>query len=252
MQQSSDGISDMRKIEWLHVHNALLQSALLNQTAWKRGTLSFQMTLIYHAGLCCFCSSSVLVYGSVDTAAQCLLTLHNPEGCPVLCLKHSARFLFAGLRNGTMMVYGRSSRGKVPPRLLCLRTAGCSFCCSSQCEVCRVGSEMYHRPPVLFFFLFNLALEECGKTWQRMKSRLIQKGKNVFVTTFSKYYFRKRVVTVNEACLCYCVRIPAFTLRSYQFSTTTIRQAGCNHVTITYISNADMRLIQCLLPFDFC
>lgn len=107
-------------------------------------------------------------------------------------------------------------------------------------------------PRCFFFFLLNLALEECGKTWQRMKSRLIQKGKNVFVTTFSKYYFRKRVVTVNEACLCYCVRIPAFTLRSYQFSTTTIRQAGCNHVTITYISNADMRLIQCLLPFDFC
>ncbi|XP_073324983.1 rho guanine nucleotide exchange factor 10-like protein [Pagrus major] len=52
----------------------------------------------------------VLVYGSVDTAAQCLLTLQNPEGCPVLCLKHSSRFLFAGLRNGTMMVYGRSSR----------------------------------------------------------------------------------------------------------------------------------------------
>ncbi|XP_018535020.1 rho guanine nucleotide exchange factor 10-like protein isoform X1 [Lates calcarifer] len=49
----------------------------------------------------------ILVYGSVDTAAQCLLTLHNPEGCPVLCLKHSSRFLFAGLRNGTMMVYGR-------------------------------------------------------------------------------------------------------------------------------------------------
>ncbi|CAJ1050898.1 rho guanine nucleotide exchange factor 10-like protein isoform X1 [Xyrichtys novacula] len=51
----------------------------------------------------------ILVYGSVDTAAQCLLTLHNPEGCPVLCLKHSARFLFAGLRNGTMMVYGKSN-----------------------------------------------------------------------------------------------------------------------------------------------
>ncbi|XP_041813379.1 rho guanine nucleotide exchange factor 10-like protein isoform X1 [Chelmon rostratus] len=49
----------------------------------------------------------VLVYGSVDTAAQCLLTLHNPEGCPVLCLKHSSGFLFAGLRNGTMMVYGK-------------------------------------------------------------------------------------------------------------------------------------------------
>ncbi|XP_054641599.1 rho guanine nucleotide exchange factor 10-like protein isoform X2 [Dunckerocampus dactyliophorus] len=49
----------------------------------------------------------ILVYGSVDTAAQCLLTLSNPEGCPVLCLKHSPCFLFAGLRNGTMMVYGR-------------------------------------------------------------------------------------------------------------------------------------------------
>ncbi|XP_051270583.1 rho guanine nucleotide exchange factor 10-like protein isoform X3 [Dicentrarchus labrax] len=49
----------------------------------------------------------ILVYGSVDTAAQCLLTLHNPEGCPVLSLRHSSRFLFAGLRNGTMMVYGR-------------------------------------------------------------------------------------------------------------------------------------------------
>ncbi|XP_034442321.1 rho guanine nucleotide exchange factor 10-like protein isoform X4 [Hippoglossus hippoglossus] len=51
----------------------------------------------------------ILVYGSVDTAAQCLLTLRNPEGCPVLCLKQSARFLFAGLRDGTMMVYGRSN-----------------------------------------------------------------------------------------------------------------------------------------------
>lgn len=32
-QQSSDGISNMRKTEWMHIHNALLQSALLNQTA---------------------------------------------------------------------------------------------------------------------------------------------------------------------------------------------------------------------------
>uniref|UniRef100_A0A665XDM4 DH domain-containing protein n=1 Tax=Echeneis naucrates TaxID=173247 RepID=A0A665XDM4_ECHNA len=55
----------------------------------------------------------ILIYGSVDTAAQCLLTLHNPEGCPVLCLKHSSRFLFAGLRNGTVMVYGRNNSGKV-------------------------------------------------------------------------------------------------------------------------------------------
>lgn len=73
------------------------------------------------SGLRRFCSCSVLVYGSVDTAAQCLLTLHNPEGCPVLCLKQSSRYLFAGLWNGTVMVYGRSDSGKVPPRLsVCL------------------------------------------------------------------------------------------------------------------------------------
>ncbi|KAF7662309.1 hypothetical protein LDENG_00238970 [Lucifuga dentata] len=54
---------------------------------------------------------SIVVYGSVDTAAQCLLTLRNSEGCPVLCLKHSSRFLFAGLRNGTMMVYKRNNNG---------------------------------------------------------------------------------------------------------------------------------------------
>lgn len=93
--------------------------ALLNQTAWKWATLSFQMMLIYHVGLCRCCSYRVLVYGSVDTAAQCLLTLHNPEGCPVLCLKHSSRFLFAGLQNGTMMVYGRNNSGKVLLKLLC-------------------------------------------------------------------------------------------------------------------------------------
>uniref|UniRef100_A0A8C2E2W6 Rho guanine nucleotide exchange factor (GEF) 10-like b n=1 Tax=Cyprinus carpio TaxID=7962 RepID=A0A8C2E2W6_CYPCA len=50
---------------------------------------------------------NILVYGSVDTAAQCLLTFCNPEGCPVLCLKHSANFLFAGLSNGKVAVYNR-------------------------------------------------------------------------------------------------------------------------------------------------
>uniref|UniRef100_H2MRT1 Rho guanine nucleotide exchange factor 10 like n=1 Tax=Oryzias latipes TaxID=8090 RepID=H2MRT1_ORYLA len=50
----------------------------------------------------------ILVYGSLDTAAQCLLTLHNPEGCPVLCLKHSSGALFAGLQSGVVIVYGRN------------------------------------------------------------------------------------------------------------------------------------------------
>ncbi|XP_051947211.1 rho guanine nucleotide exchange factor 10-like protein isoform X2 [Xyrauchen texanus] len=52
---------------------------------------------------------NILVYGSVDTAAQCLLTFCNPEVSPVLCLKHSANFLFAGLSNGKVAVYNRKS-----------------------------------------------------------------------------------------------------------------------------------------------
>ncbi|XP_030625200.1 rho guanine nucleotide exchange factor 10-like protein [Chanos chanos] len=50
---------------------------------------------------------NILVYGSVDTATQCMQTFQNPDGSPVLCLRHSANLLFAGLRNGKMMVYGR-------------------------------------------------------------------------------------------------------------------------------------------------
>uniref|UniRef100_A0A8C7RJ35 Rho guanine nucleotide exchange factor 10 like n=1 Tax=Oncorhynchus mykiss TaxID=8022 RepID=A0A8C7RJ35_ONCMY len=56
---------------------------------------------------------SILVYGSVNTEAQCLLNLRNPHSCPVLCLKHCTNFLFAGLRDGTMMVYRRSNGGEL-------------------------------------------------------------------------------------------------------------------------------------------
>ncbi|KAL7843417.1 hypothetical protein AOLI_G00249290 [Acnodon oligacanthus] len=55
---------------------------------------------------------SVLVYGSMDTSAQCLLTIRNDTGCPVLCLKHTANFLFAGLRDGTLLIYERHTGGK--------------------------------------------------------------------------------------------------------------------------------------------
>ncbi|XP_076848042.1 rho guanine nucleotide exchange factor 10-like protein isoform X2 [Brachyhypopomus gauderio] len=54
-------------------------------------------------------NGNILVYGSVDTAAQCLLSFRNPEGRPVLCLKHSANSLFAGLTNGKVVVYSRKS-----------------------------------------------------------------------------------------------------------------------------------------------
>uniref|UniRef100_A0A8B9HJE6 Rho guanine nucleotide exchange factor (GEF) 10-like a n=1 Tax=Astyanax mexicanus TaxID=7994 RepID=A0A8B9HJE6_ASTMX len=52
---------------------------------------------------------SILVYGSMDTSTQCLLTIRNNVGCPVLCLKHAANFLFAGLRDGTLLIYERQA-----------------------------------------------------------------------------------------------------------------------------------------------
>lgn len=62
------------------------------------------------------CLSSIVVYGGVDTAAQCLLTLvPDPQGCPVLCLKHCSQRLFAGLQSGTVVVFARSSSGEFPP-----------------------------------------------------------------------------------------------------------------------------------------
>nr|XP_056721574.1 rho guanine nucleotide exchange factor 10-like protein isoform X2 [Euleptes europaea] len=54
---------------------------------------------------------SILVYGSVDTGTQCLLTCKSPGLQPVLCLKHSPDFLFAGLQNGTVAAYSRNSGG---------------------------------------------------------------------------------------------------------------------------------------------
>ncbi|XP_054868896.1 rho guanine nucleotide exchange factor 10-like protein isoform X2 [Amphiprion ocellaris] len=47
--------------------------------------------------------------GSVDTAVQCLLTLVNPDSCPVHCLKHSLSYLFAGLANGKVAVYHKKT-----------------------------------------------------------------------------------------------------------------------------------------------
>ncbi|XP_060546284.1 rho guanine nucleotide exchange factor 10-like protein isoform X4 [Pantherophis guttatus] len=54
---------------------------------------------------------SILAYSSLDTGAQCLLTSRAPGGHPILCLKHNADYLFAGLQNGTVAVYSRISGG---------------------------------------------------------------------------------------------------------------------------------------------
>ncbi|KAM6108892.1 LOW QUALITY PROTEIN: rho guanine nucleotide exchange factor 10-like protein [Pterocles gutturalis] len=63
---------------------------------------------------------SIAVYGSVDTGTQCLLTCKSPGVQPVLCLKHSPEYLFAGLQDGTVAAYPRSNgglwdRGRSPP-----------------------------------------------------------------------------------------------------------------------------------------
>ncbi|XP_068186264.1 rho guanine nucleotide exchange factor 10-like protein [Antennarius striatus] len=50
---------------------------------------------------------SIHVYSSVDTTVQFLLSLLTPDGCPVLCIKHSLSYLFAGMANGTVAVYHR-------------------------------------------------------------------------------------------------------------------------------------------------
>uniref|UniRef100_A0A8C3LDP4 Rho guanine nucleotide exchange factor 10-like protein n=1 Tax=Chrysolophus pictus TaxID=9089 RepID=A0A8C3LDP4_CHRPC len=54
---------------------------------------------------------SIAVYSSVDTGTQCLLTCKSPGMQPVLCLKHSPEYLFAGLQDGTVAAYPRNNVG---------------------------------------------------------------------------------------------------------------------------------------------
>ncbi|NXM67947.1 ARGAL protein, partial [Serilophus lunatus] len=65
---------------------------------------------------------SILVYGSVDTGTPCLLSWKSPGMQPILCLRHSQEFLFAGLKDGTVAAYPRSNGGLwdpgTPPTLL--------------------------------------------------------------------------------------------------------------------------------------
>ncbi|KAF1517934.1 Rho guanine nucleotide exchange factor 10-like protein, partial [Eudyptes sclateri] len=57
---------------------------------------------------------SIAVYGSVDMGTQCLLTCKSPGMQPVLCLKHSPEYLFAGLQDGTVAAYPRSNGEGTP------------------------------------------------------------------------------------------------------------------------------------------
>lgn len=55
-----------------------------------------------------------MIYGSVDTGTQCLLTCKSPGMQPVLCLRHSPEYLFAGLQDGTVAAYPRSNGEDTP------------------------------------------------------------------------------------------------------------------------------------------
>ncbi|KAK1340435.1 hypothetical protein QTO34_019005 [Cnephaeus nilssonii] len=56
---------------------------------------------------------SILVYSSVDTGTQCLATCRSPGLQPVLCLRHSPFHLLAGLQDGTLAAYPRTSGEEV-------------------------------------------------------------------------------------------------------------------------------------------
>ncbi|KFQ08302.1 Rho guanine nucleotide exchange factor 10-like, partial [Leptosomus discolor] len=58
---------------------------------------------------------SITVYSSVDTGAQFLWTFKSPGMQPVLCLRHSPEYLFAGLQDGTVAAYARSNVGPWDP-----------------------------------------------------------------------------------------------------------------------------------------
>ncbi|XP_027523822.1 rho guanine nucleotide exchange factor 10-like protein isoform X3 [Corapipo altera] len=58
---------------------------------------------------------SILVYGSVDTGTPCLLSCRSPGMQPILCLRHSPEFLFAGLQDGSVVAYPRSNGGLWDP-----------------------------------------------------------------------------------------------------------------------------------------
>ncbi|XP_041654440.1 rho guanine nucleotide exchange factor 10-like protein isoform X1 [Cheilinus undulatus] len=79
-------------------------SAFIEETEVEKTQTAAKIGNIICVGLQ---DGSIHVYSSVDTAVQCLLTLVNPDSCPVLCLKHSQSFLFAGLANGKVAVYHR-------------------------------------------------------------------------------------------------------------------------------------------------
>lgn len=110
------------------------------------------------------CLPSIHVYSSVDTAVQCLLTLVTPDSCPVLCLKHSLSFLFAGLANGKVAVYHRKTGGElgsVPTLTWCWSTRHTFTIshCSSNAGAKSSDSVLNHEPSLFSERLWDVDVD---------------------------------------------------------------------------------------------
>ena len=110
---------------------------------------------------------SILLYGSVDTGTQCLATCKSPGPQPVLCLRHSPFYLLAGLQDGTLAAYPRTS-GDIPwdlesppmcitvgpgpiRTLLSLEDAACVTALSTCLPASRTGPSLPILGPVVTF-----------------------------------------------------------------------------------------------------
>lgn len=133
-------LCSMSHRQWSHQVTSNQRETHAESISLTHTSQSFYAHIAYLHQCLVYSLPSILVYGSVDTAAQCLLTFRNPMGCPVLCLKHSGNSLFAGLRDGTVLVYQRRSGGKIfiwcpLPVLRPLTFAHSTYCTHSSVHV---------------------------------------------------------------------------------------------------------------------
>lgn len=117
-------LNDCQFLVWGRVNTAVICVYHSEDNYFKFALFKLFYWRPVNPAACALPFSSIVVYGSVDTAAQCVLTLGpDPEGCPVLCLKHSSQHLFGALQSGMVVVYARSSTGKVLLSFFSLETA---------------------------------------------------------------------------------------------------------------------------------
>uniref|UniRef100_A0A8C6JP84 Uncharacterized protein n=1 Tax=Melopsittacus undulatus TaxID=13146 RepID=A0A8C6JP84_MELUD len=87
---------------------------------------------------------SIAVYGSVDTGTPCLLTCKSPGLQPILCLRHSPEYLFAGLQDGTVAAYPRTGEAGWDLKVT-LDPSPCSFA-ALKLETAQTSSDFREQP----------------------------------------------------------------------------------------------------------